>query len=450
MNNKKKELFESTPLNKAILILSVPTVISSLVMVLYSLADTYFVGMINIKEETAAVTIASVLLLAFNAVNNLFGVGGASLISRSLGKKDYETAHKASAFCFYLAIFSGILFSIFVSVFKGPLLNILGADASTIESTSRYVFYTVSLGAVPAILSVVMANLVRSEGCSLQSSIGSMTGCLLNIVLDPIFILIFDMKAAGAGLATLISNCVACIYFFIYIIRQRKNTVLSFHIKDLRFEKDVTKEVFGVGLPASVQNLLNVTSQGILNNKAAVYGAAAVAAIGIDHRVCLIPLMIIMGIGQGIMPLISYNYASGNYERMKKAIYKTLFVSIFGALLLTAFYFFGSDFIISLFIKDLETINHGSKLLKLHCLNLIFICIDFVSVGVFQATGKGKMSLFLAILRKIILEIPLLIVLDYIYPLYGMSLAQTLAEVGVAMVAIYFLSHLIKNCRYSI
>lgn len=439
MNSNKKELFESRPINKALLSLAIPTIISSLVMIVYSLADTYFVGMINIKEETAAVTLASTVLLAFNAVNNLFGVGGSSLISRALGAKDYDVAHKTSAFCFYMSIFSGLMFSLLATIFMTPLLNLLGADASTFISTKNYLFYTVTLGAIPSILNVVLANLVRSEGYSLQASIGTMSGCLLNIVLDPIFILFFDLKAAGAGLATLISNCFACLYLISFIIIQRKETVLSLSFKDLSFNSRIVGGVFGVGFPASIQNLLNVTGQTLLNSKAAVYGAAAVAAMGIDHRVCMIPLMITMGTAQGVMPLISYNYASGNYKRMKEAIGRIMIVSITFLIFLTAFYYFGSEMIMRVFIKDAETIALGSIFIKLNCICLIFLGIDFNGVGVFQATGKGMMSLIFAILRKIVLEIPLIIILDKLFPLYGMAFAQSGAEIILAIAALIYL-----------
>ena len=210
--DKKTYLFEEAPLGRAVMTLAIPTVISSLVTVLYNLADTYFVSMLNDSVQNSAVTLAAPVMLAFNAVNNLFGVGSSSLMSRSLGCRDYDTVAKSSAFGFYCSLICGLLFSLLCFTFRTPLLYLLGADADTFEATNQYMFWTVCLGAAPTILNVVMAYLVRSEGSAMHASIGTMTGCLLNIVLDPIFIMPWGlgMGAAGAGLATFISNCVAC------------------------------------------------------------------------------------------------------------------------------------------------------------------------------------------------------------------------------------------------
>ena len=186
---QKTELFERAAIPKAVAKLAVPTILSSLVMVLYNLADTYFVGMLNDPIENAAVALAAPVLLAFNAINNLFGVGSSSMMSRALGTKDYDTVYRSSAFGFYCALGFGILFSLLCTVFSQPLLNLLGASPETAESTAAYLKWTTNLGATPAILNVVLAYLVRSEGSAMHASIGTMSGCLMNIILDPIFIL---------------------------------------------------------------------------------------------------------------------------------------------------------------------------------------------------------------------------------------------------------------------
>ena len=186
--NKKTVLFESTPIPKAILTLAVPTVASSLVMILYNLADTFFVGMLNDPIENAAVTFAAPLILAFNAVNNLFGVGSSSMMSRALGRKDYETVRRSSAFGFYCALFCGILISLGVTLFNSPVLGILGGKGESLAPLREYVKWTVCFGAVPSILNVVLAYLVRAEGSALHAGIGTMSGCVLNIILDPLFL----------------------------------------------------------------------------------------------------------------------------------------------------------------------------------------------------------------------------------------------------------------------
>ena len=226
---KREILFEKETIPRAVMALSVPTVLSSLVMVMYNMADTYFVGLLNDPVQTGAVTLAAPVLLAFNAVNNLFGVGSSSMMSRAMGRKDMETVYRCSAFGFYGALVCGLLFSLICTVLRGPLLDILGADAVTALPTNGYMDWTVTAGAVPSILNVVMAYLIRSEGAALHASIGTMSGCLLNIVLDPIFILPwgFDMGAAGAGLATCISNVCALGYFLVYLFVKRGTTCVS-------------------------------------------------------------------------------------------------------------------------------------------------------------------------------------------------------------------------------
>ncbi len=275
-------LFETMPVPKAVAKLAVPTILSSLVMVIYNLADTYFVGMVNDPIENAAVTLAAPILLAFNAVNNLFGVGSSSMMSRALGRKDYETTRKSSAFGFYSALAFGVLFSLLCVIFQRPLLSLLGADHITASATAAYMKWTVNFGAAPAILNVVLAYLVRAEGAALHASLGTMSGCLLNILLDPVFILPwgFDMGAAGAGLATFLSNCIACLYFFLLLYVKRNQTYVCIKPQNFHIEKAITLGICAVGIPAAIQNLLNVTGMTILNNFTSGFGADAVAGKG--------------------------------------------------------------------------------------------------------------------------------------------------------------------------
>lgn len=446
-DTKKVQIFETAPVSKAVMTLAIPTVLSSLVMVIYNLADTWFVGMLNDAVQTSAVTLASPVLLAFNAVNNLFGVGSSSMMSRGLGRKDYETVYRSSAFGFYFSLISGALFSLLVIIFNTQLLNLLGADSTTIEATRGYMKWTVCCGAVPAILNVVMAHMVRAEGSALHASIGTMSGCLLNIILDPIFILpgFLNMGSAGAGLATFLSNCVACLYFFVLLFVKHGKTYVCISPAKFGFRKEIVLGVFAVGIPAAIQNLLNVTGMTVLNNFTSSYGADAVAAMGIAHKVHLVPLYIAMGIGQGIMPLISYNYGSGNFERMKQALVFTFKISVSSMVTVAIIYFFGARTIVSAFIKNSVIVDYGAAFLRRGCLAIPCHCIDFLAVGVFQACGFGRNSLIFAILRKIVLEIPALFILNRLIPLYGLAYAQPVAEFILAVTAIIVLIRMFKK-----
>ncbi len=446
-DNKKVELFETMPVSKAVMTLAVPTVISSLVMVIYNLADTYFVGMLNDPIQNAAVTLAAPVILAFNAVNNLFGVGSSSMMSRGLGRKDYDTVYRSSATGFYCALICGLLFSAFYTGFQTPLLRLLGAGSDTAAATSDYLKWTVSFGATPAILNVVMAYLVRAEGASLHASLGTMSGCLLNIVLDPCFIMPwgFGMGAAGAGLATFLSNCVACIYFFILLFVKRGHTYVCIRPAMFRIKKSILFGIFAVGIPASIQNLLNVTGMTVLNNFTASYGASAVAAMGISQKLNMVPFHVALGLSQGIMPLVSYNYASKNAARMKQTVSFAMKITLSFLIVVSLSYYFGASGLISLFMKDSEIVAYGTQFLRGLCLGNPFLCIDFLAVGVFQACGLGKNSLAFALLRKIVLEIPALFLWNFLFPLYGLAYAQLTAEIILATAAALVLYRLFKK-----
>lgn len=446
-DRQKTILFEETPIPKAVLAMSVPTIISSLVMVIYNLADTYFVGMVNDPVQNAAVALAAPVLLAFNAVNNLFGVGSSSMMSRALGSRDYDTVYRSSAFGFYCALLSGAAFSVLFTAFRGPLLLVLGADAGTAAATGEYLKWTVTCGAVPAILNVVMAYLVRAEGSSLHASIGTMSGCLLNILLDPVFILPWglNMGAAGAGLATFLSNCAACLYFFVLLYVKKGRTYVCVKPSMFRPKASTVASICGVGIPASIQNLLNVTGMTVLNNFTSSYGSDAVAAMGIAQKINMVPMYIALGLSQGLMPLISYNYASGNIPRMKKAVQFATGISVTFLTIITFSYYTGSDFFIRLFMKNDSIIAYGSRFLHGLCLALPFLCLDFLAVGVFQACGMGRKSLVFAILRKIVLEIPALYLLNLLFPLYGLAFAQFTAEVVLAFAAAVVLLRMFRQ-----
>ncbi len=361
-------------------------------MVIYNQADTYFVGILNDPIQNAAVTLAAPVLLAFNAVNNLFGIGASSMMSRGLGRKDYDTVFRSSAFGFYFALMSGILFSVLCTIFQVPMLTLLGADSQTGAATGEYLKWTVNFGAAPSILNVVLAYLVRAEGSSLHASIGTMSGCLLNIILDPIFILPqgLNMGAAGAGLATFLSNCTACGYFFILLYVKRGHTYVSIRPSHFGFRKIIVSGIFAVGIPASIQNLLNVTGMTVLNNFTSSYGADAVAAMGIVQKINMVPLNIALGLSQGIMPLISYNYASGNIKRMKDTLIFTVKITLSFMILVSAGYYLGAGPLTSLFMKSPAIIEYGARFLRGLCLGTPFLCMDFLAVGVFQACGLGK------------------------------------------------------------
>lgn len=444
---EKNILFEQMPVPRAAGRLMIPTILSSLVMVIYSMADTYFVGLLNNPIENSAVTLAAPMLLAFNAVNNLFGIGSSSMMSRALGEKDFDKVRKSSAFGFYCSLFFSLMMSLLCTVFFHPLLRLLGADSATITATAAYLRWTVLLGAAPSILNVVMAYLVRAEGGALHASIGTMSGCILNIILDPVFIMPWglDMGASGAGCATFVSNCTACSYFFVLLYVKRKNTYVSIHPRDFRLQKEIITGVCGVGIPASIQNLLNVTGMTILNNFTAVYGPDAVAAIGIVQKIYLVPLQVAMGSSQGVMPLVGYSFSARNYKRMKETILFIAKVMLPIMMISSIFCYFKAEWLVGLFMKKQEILYYGGMFLRAYALAMTFLAIDFLAVGVFQAIGMGKKSLLFAVLRKIVFEIPALILLNIVFGVHGIAYAAFVAEFMLALCATWMLRRIFKE-----
>ncbi len=443
MENKK--LFEEIPPSRAVMLLALPTILSSLVMVLYNLADTYFVGLLNDPVQSAAVTLAAPVLLAFNAVNNLLGIGTSSVMSRALGKDDYETVKNSASVGFYGALCCGGILALLCAVSGEAGLRILGAEAETMDATSAYLKWAVIFGAVPSILSAVMAYLVRAEGASLHASIGSMSGCLLNILLDPFFVLPrwLGLGAAGAGLATFLSNCIACCYFFALL--KYTPTHICIRPSHVQIKWPVVIDICRIGIPAAIQNLLNVVGMTVLNRFTSNYGADAVAAMGIAQRVHLVPFYIALGGAQGVMPLISYNFSQGNTGRMRDSIRFGMRMAVCFMTTVAVGYGLGARWLMAAFIDRGTVISYGAAFLRGLCLALPFLGIDFFAVGIFQACGMGRESLIFAVFRKVLLEIPLLYLLNRLYPLYGLPYAQVLTEIILSAATLRTIARLFKK-----
>lgn len=443
----KEELFETMPVTKAIFTLTIPMIISSIVSIVYNLSDTFFVGKLNNPVENAAVTLVAPAMTLFYAITNLFGVGSSSLMSRMLGVKDYEKVRKASATGIYFGLFFSLLLSFITLFFNSQILKILGTEAETYSVTKQYLFWTVGVGAVPGIMNILFSFILRSEGRAMQASIGAISGCVLNIILDPFFILPFglNMGAAGAGMATFISNCFALLYFIVLLFVIRGKTYVSVNPRNFSLQPDIIKNIFVVGFPGVVQNNLNVVSMTIFNNLAAGFGTFAVASIGIVNKLNQLPIQIIFGFSQGVMPLIGYNYASKNAARVKETIKKIFQITLISLGVVLIVYFAGSKVLVSFFMKNEEIVLIGSRFLKGCGLSLPFMCVDFVVVGISQAFGMGKHAFVFSILRKALFEIPFILIFSKVFGLYGLAFTGCCAEVLMCVIALFVLKKLLHN-----
>lgn len=437
------------PVTKAIFKLTIPVIISSIISIVYNLSDTYFVGMINDPVQNAAVTLVGPAMVLFFAVTNLFGIGASSLMSRKLGEKNYDDVKKASATGLYLGLFCAIFITTVTLLFNPFVLKILGSSEITYEVTKDYLFWTVGLGAVPGIMNLLFSFIIRAEGRAIQASVGVMSGCILNIILDPFFILPFglNMGAAGAGLATFISNTFACVYFLVLLFIIRKNTLVSLNPKHFTLRPDIIKNIFVVGIPGVFQNLLNVTGMTILNNLASGYGTDLVASMGIVGKMNQIPIQVIFGFSQGIMPLIGYNYASKNIKRVKETISKE-FKIILGLifLIIVTFICCGKP-IVRMFMDNDNIVTIGARFLIGTAISLPFMSLDFVTVGISQSFGIGKVALVFSFLRKAFLEIPFIFLFSHLFGMYGLAFPAVGAEFIMSIIAFVVLVKLLNNLK---
>ena len=429
-----KQLFEETPILKAVVALEVPTVISQLITVVYNMADTFFVGQVGDPNQVAAASICLPVFMLLTGMANLFGIGGASLISRSLGEGNPDHARKASVFSIWTAGLAALVYGLLVFAFRNNLFPMVGSDSATYGFCCQYSFWVITLGSVPTVLSAAFAHLVRAEGYSKQASFGVALGGILNIILDPIFISVFGMEIAGAAIATLLSNIIATAYFILLIIKNREHIVLSFNPKNYTLKHGIPSEVILVGLPSAIMNISGVMSNIFMNRLMASYSDEAVAGIGIAKKVDLLNYAVATGMSQGVIPLVGYNYSAKNYKRMMSAVKTTFILSISVAIFGTIFLLTGAGFIVKAFIDDPQTVLYGRKFQRIICVTGAFIPVAMVIITMFQATGRKITPLILSVLRKGGVDIPAMFLMNHLIGINGIAWATPIADF-VSMIA---------------
>lgn len=421
-------LFCEMPVRRAVLSLAVPTVISQIITVIYNMADTFFIGQLNDPNQVAAATVAMPAFAALTALSNLFGIGGASKIARCLGTKDNEAAKRTAAFSIWTAIAVALFYGVIVFLTRAWFLPVLGANAATYDYCSRYVFWTITVGAIPTVLNAGLAHLIRTEGYAKQAGFGVAFGGLLNIALDPIFIFVFHMEIAGAAIATMLSNTAAMIYFLIFLYKIRKETVITLNPKYYSIANGVPGDVVIGGLPSFIMMMLGCLSNSVLNRLVTSYSNEAMAGMGIAKKIDMIAFSVAQGMTQGVLPLVAYNYASGNKKRMNSSIWTTLIYTLIiaCAAMLTLFLFAAP--ITRCFIDNDETVTYGKNFLKVICFTCPSTAVNFMIITVFQATKQKVQPLILSLLRKGSLDIPLMIGLNHFIGINGIAWATPLAD----------------------
>lgn len=443
----KREMFETMPVPKAIAAMAVPTVISQLVNLIYNMVDTFYIGMTGDAYKTAAVTLAFTIFMMTISFANLFGIGGGSLMARLTGVGETDAAKRVSAFSFYGSIGIALAYSLLIGLLMNPILHLLGASARTIGYARQYVWLVVILGDVPVILSMTCAHLLRNAGYSKQASIGLSGGGILNIVLDPLFMFVLlprGMEVFGAALATLLSNVAACVYLVAVMKRVSASSALSFRLKDAAaIHKDEKRGVFSVGIPSAILTGMFDVANIFLNSLMAAHGDLDLAAIGIVMKAERLPNAINVGICQGMLPLIAYNYSAGNWERMNRIIAKVRqYGLIIAGASLILFEVFAS-WIVHVFLstsvgnvaQSMLTIGLAAGFLRFRCLASIPQFLNYSTSFCMQAVGDGQDTLIHAMVRQLVFYIPLLYLLDACFGVNGLAAALVIGETCSAVFA---------------
>lgn len=404
-----------------------------LVTVVYIFVDTFFVAQTGNPNQVAAITICMPVFMVCMALGNIFGVGGASFISRLLGEKNFDCAKKTSSFAFYASLTIGLISTVSMFIFMPQILNSIGTSADTREFSRAYLSW-IAAGAPAIILSFALGQIVRSVGAAKEAMLGMMAGTLLNIALDPLVIIGLKLGVEGAAIATVFSNLVSVAYYVLLIVR--KDYPLSLRLSDFSFDGQIIRNVLAIGVPSTLSELLMSAATIILNNFAALHGDKYIAAIGIAIVVVMVPSMLVMGLSLGVQPLIGYTYTANLHTRLKGILKFTLAIALGLALALAAVIFIFGGAVVNLFMNDETVTQMGRHMVRLLAWSMPFQGVLFVLTMLFQSLGKAKQSLILSVARQGIIYIPLLIAFNYLAGQDGIILAQPVADVVSMLIAI--------------
>lgn len=421
----EKDWMGTMKVSKAVAKMAIPSVISSLVTVVYNMADTFFVGQTGDALQVAAVSLTNPIFILFMAFANMFGMGGSAAASMALGQKNEKRVRQVSAFVTYASLIVGVLFAVILLVFTGPILSLFGADAQTYEYARGYTVY-VAVGAPFIIWSAAASFVVRAEGASREAMIGSMIGTIANIVLDPIFISGFGMGAAGAAIATTIGNLMASAYYLWYFLRRSK--VMSLRPKDFTCGEGILKGVCSTGLPTAIFSALMSVSTIVLNQILVAYGNDPVAAIGIVFKANMFITFLQMGLANGIQPLLGYSYGAGSMKRFQEVERFTKKCCVIVGVAATVLFFVAREPIIRLFISDNDVVRYGVEMLVAYMVSGPFIGILFVNMNCMQSVEHALPATILSVMRQGVLLIPLLYLLEAVAGLDGVIYGQAITD----------------------
>ena len=430
------DLFEKAPIPKAYMKMALPVVMGMIVTLVYNLVDTYFIALTGNTDLIAGISICAPLFTLLLAVGDIFGIGGSSVISRLLGAGDEKGATKRSTFCFYCVVIVGVVFTALMLIFQKQILLLLGATDATYEYAAQY-YRWLMLGSTFVIFSLVPSNVMRAEGASVASMIGSMIGTVVNIILDPIFIFALGFGAAGAAMATIIGYICTCTFFVIYILK--KSRILSLSISNFKPDLKILSEILVIGLPSSITNLMQTIGITLTNRFLQPYGNESIAVMGIVLKIVNIAVLVLVGLAFGGQPLYGYNYGAKNHDRLKKSLgFGMAVTGGTGAVLLIILSLFANP-LVSAFLKDAQLISSGISMLRMQLLGMPLMGICLVMICAFQSTGKAVSAFVLSACRQGIVYLPIIIIASTLFGRQGVVMSQALSDVFTTVVAFMIL-----------
>ena len=459
----REDIFRTLPIHSALAKMVLPAVASQLIVLIYNMADTFFVGQIDTSASAAVgvvfslmavIQATSLILPVFNitlCLAGLAGIGGGSLISRLLGEGDEEEARRVSAFSLYLGLAVAALFAVGILVFMEPVLQLLGAGANTYEYARQYALCVIVVGGVPTVLSNVLSNLIRSIGLSREASAGIILGGVLNIALDPLFMFVLlpdGQEVLGAGLATCLSNCVAFLFFAAVLVRMGRGAAVTFFPKAGMPRAESISAIFSVGVPSAITTFLFDLDYVIIDKLMVAYDDLALAAVGIVLKVERFPLNVGIGICQGMMPLVAYNYSARDRGRMEGTVRLARGTGLAVAAVSILLYELFAVQFSHLFIADARTVELASQFLRIQVLATPLMFLSFFTVYLFQAFGQGRIALFLGVTRWLVLNIPMLFLLNALVGMYGLVWSQTVADSLTVLLSLYVYWRFRRSARY--
>ena len=424
------------PVPKAVMKNALPAMAAMLMVLVYNLADTFFIGQTHNALLVAAVSLATPVYLIFMSIGTLFGIGGTSVISRALGEGKKEKARKSCAFCFWGCVFVGILLAALILIFIDPILNLIGASADTYEYAKSYLSIIVFAGPF-VLISNCYGNVIRTEGESGKAMLGLLLGNLVNVILDPIFILALGLDIKGAAIATVIGNIVGAGFYISYFLKGK--SMLSIRLKDFTVKQGIAASVLAIGVPAALGDALMSVSHIISNSQMAHYGDMAVAGMGVAMKVITITGMVCMGLGQGVQPILGYCVGAKTWKRFKEVFkFTIIFALILGTVLAAICYVFTNQ-IVSAFLTDQTAFSYAVQFARILLSTSFLFGVFYVLVNALQAMGAATPALLISMSRQGIIFIPALFILQAVVGMTGLVWAQPVSDVlSILIAAILF------------